>query len=207
VLHLHCLCLQCCISTVYVCSVASSLFMSLQCCISIVYVCSVASPLFVSAALHLHCLSLQCCISTIYVSAVLHLHCLCLCSVSSPLFMSLQCCISTVYVCSVASPLLCLCSVSSPLWALPVDNEWTSRSLRYAEWRPNTKGHFIVGLCFCFCFCFQYTCEFRRLAIRFYSNCHLHPNPLIGAIGQYTLLDLIHMYKRYKHKRPNHSLL
>ena len=47
----------------------------------------------------------------------------------------------------------------------------------------------------------------RRLAIRFYSNCHLHPNPLIGAIGQYTLLDLIHMYKRYKHKRPKHSLL
>lgn len=47
----------------------------------------------------------------------------------------------------------------------------------------------------------------RRLATRFYSNCHLHPNPLIGAIGQYTLIDLTQMYKRYKHKRPKHSLL
>jgi hypothetical protein len=47
----------------------------------------------------------------------------------------------------------------------------------------------------------------RRIAARFHSHCALHPNPLIGSIGQYNLSDLTKMYKRYKHKRPKHCLL
>lgn len=47
----------------------------------------------------------------------------------------------------------------------------------------------------------------RRIAERFYDKCSLHPNPLVGAIGKYTLNELKRQYKRYKHKRTKHCLL
>jgi hypothetical protein len=53
---------------------------------------------------------------------------------------------------------------------------------------------------------FLQTCV-RHLAARFYAQCRHHPNPLIGDIGNYSLHDLIDMYRRYKHKRPKHMLL
>jgi hypothetical protein len=47
----------------------------------------------------------------------------------------------------------------------------------------------------------------RRIAESFYAKCYLHPNPMVGAIGQYTLNDLKRWNKRYKHKRPKHCML
>jgi len=46
-----------------------------------------------------------------------------------------------------------------------------------------------------------------HLTDKFFSRCPLHPNPLINSIGNYTLADLHHQYKKYVHKRPKHILL
>ena len=46
-----------------------------------------------------------------------------------------------------------------------------------------------------------------HLTDKFFSICPTHPNPLIRSIGNYTLADLQHQYKKYIHKRPKHILL
>ena len=46
-----------------------------------------------------------------------------------------------------------------------------------------------------------------HLTDKFFSSCPAHLNPLISAIGNYTLADLQHQYKKYIHKRPKHILL
>jgi len=46
-----------------------------------------------------------------------------------------------------------------------------------------------------------------HLTDKFFSRCFLHPNPLINSVGNYTLADLHHQYKKYIHKRPKHILL
>jgi hypothetical protein len=46
-----------------------------------------------------------------------------------------------------------------------------------------------------------------HLTDNFFGSCPAHPNPLDRSIGNYTLADLHHQYKKYIHKRPEHLLL
>jgi hypothetical protein len=46
-----------------------------------------------------------------------------------------------------------------------------------------------------------------HLTKKFFSRCPAHPNPLVSSIGNYTLADLHHQYKKYIHKRPKRILL
>jgi hypothetical protein len=46
-----------------------------------------------------------------------------------------------------------------------------------------------------------------HLTDNFFGSCPAHPNPLVRSIGNYTLADLHHQYKKYIHKRPKHLLL
>ena len=45
------------------------------------------------------------------------------------------------------------------------------------------------------------------LTANFFDRCPAHPNPLVRSIGNYSLADLHHQYKKYIHKRPKHILL
>ena len=40
----------------------------------------------------------------------------------------------------------------------------------------------------------------------FFDRCSAHPNPFVRSIGNYSLADLPHQYKKYIHKRPKHIL-
>ena len=46
-----------------------------------------------------------------------------------------------------------------------------------------------------------------HLTANFFVRCPAHPNPLVRSIGNYSLADLHHQYKKYIHKRPKHVLL
>ena len=46
-----------------------------------------------------------------------------------------------------------------------------------------------------------------HLTDKFFGSCPAHPNPLILSIGNNSLADLHHQYKKYIHKRPKHILL
>ena len=43
---------------------------------------------------------------------------------------------------------------------------------------------------------------FHQLKAKFFAHCPSQPNPLVQQIGNYTLVDLTNMYRKYKHKRP-----
>jgi len=45
-----------------------------------------------------------------------------------------------------------------------------------------------------------------HLTANFFDRCSAHPNPLIHSIGNYSLVDLHHQYKKYIHKHPKHIL-
>ena len=45
-----------------------------------------------------------------------------------------------------------------------------------------------------------------HLTANFFDRCSAHPNPLIRSIGNYSLADLHHQYKKYIHKHPKHIL-
>jgi hypothetical protein len=45
------------------------------------------------------------------------------------------------------------------------------------------------------------------LTANFFDRCLAHPNPLVRSIGNYSLADLHHQFKKYIHKRPKHILL
>jgi hypothetical protein len=45
------------------------------------------------------------------------------------------------------------------------------------------------------------------LTLHFCTRCPTHPNPFVRSIGDYTLPDLLHQYKKYLHKWPKHILL
>ena len=45
-----------------------------------------------------------------------------------------------------------------------------------------------------------------HLTASFFDRCSAHPNPLVFSIGNYSLADLHHQYKKYVHKRPKHIL-
>lgn len=47
----------------------------------------------------------------------------------------------------------------------------------------------------------------HNLTSTFFTKCISHSNPLIKEIGNYTLTELTHTYKKYKHKRIKHLLL
>jgi hypothetical protein len=47
----------------------------------------------------------------------------------------------------------------------------------------------------------------HRLAETFFHQCSIHQNPLVRQIGDYTMADLQHQYKKYIHKRTKHLLL
>ena len=46
-----------------------------------------------------------------------------------------------------------------------------------------------------------------HLTANFFDRCSAHPNTLVRSIGNYSLADLHHQYKKYIHKRPKHILL
>jgi len=45
-----------------------------------------------------------------------------------------------------------------------------------------------------------------HLTASFFNRSSAHPNPLDRSIGNYSLADLHHQYKKYIHKRPKHIL-
>ena len=45
-----------------------------------------------------------------------------------------------------------------------------------------------------------------HLTANFFDRCPAHPNPLDRSIGNYSLADLHHQYKKYIHRRPKHIL-
>jgi uncharacterized protein YbaR (Trm112 family) len=47
----------------------------------------------------------------------------------------------------------------------------------------------------------------HRLTDKFFAHCPSHHNPLVQQIGNYTLVDLTNLYKKYEHKRTKHILL
>jgi hypothetical protein len=47
----------------------------------------------------------------------------------------------------------------------------------------------------------------HRFTAKFFAHCPFHPNNLVQQIGNYTLVDLNSMYKKYNHERPKHILL
>ena len=46
-----------------------------------------------------------------------------------------------------------------------------------------------------------------HLTANFSDSCPTHPKPLVRSIGNYSLADFHHQYKKYIHKRPKHLLL
>ena len=46
-----------------------------------------------------------------------------------------------------------------------------------------------------------------HLTANFFDRCPAHPNPIVRSIGNYSLADLLHQYKKYIHKHPKHILL
>jgi len=46
-----------------------------------------------------------------------------------------------------------------------------------------------------------------RLSEKFFHHCSIHHSPLVRQIGDYTIVDLQHRYKKYIHKRTKHLLL
>ena len=61
----------------------------------------------------------------------------------------------------------------------------------------------------CNSYCFSMATKLRvyHLTANFFDRCPAHPNPLVRSIGNYSLDDLHHQYKKYIHKRPKHILL
>jgi hypothetical protein len=50
--------------------------------------------------------------------------------------------------------------------------------------------------------------EFKHhLLEKIFHQCSIHQNPLVHQIGDYTMADLQHRYKKYIHKRTKHLLL
>ena len=47
----------------------------------------------------------------------------------------------------------------------------------------------------------------HRLSGKFLYQCSTHHNPLVRQIGDYTIVDLQHRYKKYIHRRTKHLLL
>ena len=47
----------------------------------------------------------------------------------------------------------------------------------------------------------------HRLSEKILHQCSTHHNPLVRQIGDYTIVDLQHRYKKYIHKRTKHLLL
>jgi hypothetical protein len=49
--------------------------------------------------------------------------------------------------------------------------------------------------------------QIHNMTARFFDTSTNHNNPLVRAIGNYTLTDLRQQYKKYTHKRTKHILL
>ena len=47
----------------------------------------------------------------------------------------------------------------------------------------------------------------HRLSEKFFHQCSIHHSPLVRQIGDCTIVDLQHRYKKYIHKRTKHLLL
>jgi hypothetical protein len=76
-------------------------------------------------------------------------------------------------------------------------------------WAPNNASRWQVG--FYLAFKWLNVAPIRdfiyHLTDNFFGSCSAHPNPLGRSIGNYTLADFHHQYKKYIYKRPKHILL